>query len=56
MRYIKNKFDLLYAMLRRAAPMGDAELVSTARLSRRWRPATWRERMKARLFSHRGGA
>jgi hypothetical protein len=34
MRYIKAKFDQLNAMLKRAARKGDAELVSTARLSR----------------------
>ncbi len=34
MRYIKEKFDQLNAMLKRAARKGGAELVSTARLTR----------------------
>ncbi len=34
MRYIKEKFDQLNAMLKRAAAKGGAELVSTARLTR----------------------
>ena len=35
MRYIKAKFDQLNAMLKRAARKGGAELVSTARLTRK---------------------